>query len=125
MKLDRDCVRDLLLFVESLDHGQVVQSDDLGNIPALASHSAETITYTVEKLDEAGFLNVKFMRVLGGEDPFFIKSITWDGHQFLDNIRDDGIWKETKKVTSKIASVSVGILADVAASVMKKTLGID
>ncbi|MGG4552565.1 DUF2513 domain-containing protein [Paenibacillus humicus] len=125
MKLDRDCVRDLLLFVESLDHGQIVQSDDLSNIPALASHSSEAINYTVEKLDEAGYLNVQFMRVLGGEDPFFIKSITWDGHQFLDNIRDDGIWKETKKVTSKVASVSVGILTDVAASVMKKTLGLE
>jgi len=125
MKLDRDCVRDFLLYVESLGHEQVVTSDDLENISALSKYDVETITYTVEKLDEAGYLNVKFMRVLGGGSPFFVNSITWDGHHFLDNVRDDGIWKETKKITSKVASVSVGILSDVAASVLKKTLGLE
>ncbi|MNP51307.1 hypothetical protein D3C76_1456130 [compost metagenome] len=122
MILDRDCVRNVLLSIESLESGQKITSDNISNVSFLDPYSKEVIVYTIERLDEAGFINVKFLRTLGGEDPFLITSLTWDGHQFLDNIRDDGVWKETKKVTSKVASVSLGILSDVAASVLKKTL---
>lgn len=125
MKLDRDCVRDFLLALESLGPGQTLTSDNYQSIPLLAYYERDVILYTAERLDEAGFINIKFMPVLGGDKPFFATSITWYGHQFLDNIRDDGVWKETKFITSKVASVSLGILAEVAASVMKKTLGLE
>lgn len=125
MKLDRDCVRDFLLTLESLDHSQKLTSDNYKSFPLLSSYDPEVILYTAERLEEAGFINIRFMPVLGGDKPFSATSITWYGHQFLDNIRDDGIWKETKNITSKVASVSLGILSDVAASVMKKTLGLE
>lgn len=125
MKLDRDCVRDFLLALESLEQGQLLTSDNYQSFPPLASYERDVIIYTAEKLDEAGFINVKFMPVLGGDKPFFATSITWYGHQFLDNIRDEGVWKETKKIASKVTSVSLGILADIAASVMKKSLGLE
>lgn len=125
MKLDRDCVRDFLLALESLGSGQTLTSENYRSIPLLASYERDVIIYTAERLDEAGFINVKFMPVVGGDKPFFATSITWYGHQFLDNIRDDGVWKETKKIASKVTSVSLGILADIAASVMKKSLGLE
>ncbi len=25
-------------------------------------------------------------------------NLTYEGHKFLDNVRDDGVWKETKKL---------------------------
>lgn len=124
MKLDRDCVRDFLLALESLGPGQTLTSENYKSIPFLASYERDVIIYTAERLDEAGFINVKFMPVVGGDKPFFATSITWYGHQFLDNIRDDRVWKETKKIASKVTSVSLGILADIAASVMKKSLGL-
>lgn len=125
LKLDRDCVRDFLLALESLGSGQTLTSENYRSIPLLASYERDVIIYTAERLDEAGFINVKFMPVVGGDKPFFATSITWYGHQFLDNIRDDGVWKETKKIASKVTSVSLGILADIAASVMKKSLGLE
>ncbi|MEF2965086.1 DUF2513 domain-containing protein [Paenibacillus sp. M1] len=125
MKLDRECVRDVLLLIESFDREQVITSDELLNLQALNNYGESTILYTVEKLDEAGFVNVKFMPVLGGENPFFLQSITWEGHQFLDTIRDPAIWRETKSIASKVASASLTVLSDVAAGVMKKTLGLE
>lgn len=118
-------MRDFLLALESLGPGQTLTSDNYQSIPLLVSYERDVIIYTAERLDEAGFINVKFMPVLGGDKPFFATSITWYGHQFLDNIRDDGVWKETKKIASKVTSVSLGILADIAASVMKKSLGLE
>lgn len=125
MKLDRDCVRDFLLALESLEPGENLTSSNYHSKPQLASYNRDVIIYTAEKLDEAGFINVKFMPVLSGDKPFIATSLTWHGHQFLDNIRDDGVWKETKKVASKVASVSLNILADIAASIMKRALGLE
>lgn len=125
MILDRDCVRDVLLSIESLKPNEKFTSSNATSSEFLKNYSVETIDYAVNRLDEAGFINAKFLRTLGGDAPYSISSLTWDGHQFLDNIRDDGIWKETKKVTSKVASVSLGILSDVAASVLKKTIGLE
>ncbi|EJA0843158.1 DUF2513 domain-containing protein, partial [Listeria monocytogenes] len=54
--------------------------------------------------------------------------ITWSGHQFLDNIRDDEVWKKTKKTVSKFSSVSVSLLSTISSNVLsqliKNSLGV-
>ncbi|MGY0523152.1 DUF2513 domain-containing protein [Pseudomonas aeruginosa] len=54
-----------------------------------------------------------------------MSSLTFDGHKYLDNIRDPKIWKESKKISSKLASVSIDIMSEIAAKVITKTLGLD
>lgn len=125
MKLDKECVRNVLLTLESLNKDVALTSDNYAEFPLLSSYDLETVSYTLKRLDEAGFVNVKFFPVLSGDDPFRATSLTWAGHQFLDNIRDDGVWKETKKVASKVAGVSLPILSEIATSVLKRTLNLD
>lgn len=64
MKLDRDCIRDFLLALESLGPGQRLTHSNYQSIPLLASYEQETIIYTAEKLKEAGFINVQIVPVL-------------------------------------------------------------
>ncbi|EDO0799378.1 DUF2513 domain-containing protein, partial [Listeria monocytogenes] len=58
----------------------------------------------------------------------FVSKITWSGHQFLDNIRDDEVWKKTKKTVSKFSSVSVSLLSTISSNVLsqliKNSLGV-
>lgn len=72
----------------------------------LKKYSHDDIYYTCQKLHEAGYLNVDFFI----DGSCCIESMTYNGHQFLDSIRDDGIWKEVKSKISKLASVSLPII---------------
>jgi hypothetical protein len=51
--------------------------------------------------------------------------LTWEGHEFLDNIRNDSVWSSTKKrVGDLVGSVSISVIAAVAEAEMKKLIGL-
>lgn len=116
MKLNHDCVRDVLLHVEehlSYGHFMDFSKVEIGN------YSRDDLIYTADKLLEAGYLDGdKHKYINSGLPDIRISSMTWDGHQFLDNIRDDGVWKETKKVVSRFSSVSLGLIGNIAVQVI-------
>lgn len=125
MELNHDCVRDLLLAVEKhtnlnkhLDHYEILV------LPELKNYDDDTIIYTAQKLNEAGFINGNFDFYYDGKVHIAISSLTYDGHTFLDTIRDDVVWKETKKAASKFSSVSLSILLDIGTSYLKNRLGL-
>jgi len=116
MQLNHECVRDLLLYIE--DHANYHTKLSVDSI-RLEKYSFEEIVYTVEKLSEADFINVTYIARAGGQLPgFIIQSITYDGHEFLDNIRDNSVWKDTKKQLSNFSSTSLQILSSVAVQIL-------
>lgn len=119
MKLIHDCVRDVMLDIEeNLTLYQTVSSVDIQN--RLKKYSHDDIYYTCQKLQEAGYLNVDFF--INGSCS--IEAMTYNGHQFLDSIRDDGIWKEVKSKISKLTSVSLPIIYQVASQAIITKLGL-
>ena len=115
MKLNHNCIRDFLLYAEqTLDYKTKIFSTDLK-----LDYPAEELLYTMDKLLEAGYIEGMKKSFIGSDLPqIAITSITWEGHQFMDNIRDDGVWKETKTILGKFSSVSVGIVGNVASQVI-------
>lgn len=122
MKLDRECVRNLLLTIEDARFNTTLNLDELSKIDKMAQFTSEQIIYTIEKLIEANFIVGKV--TYAGDEPYFVmvNSLTWSGHQFLDNIRDDGVWTKTKKITSQFSSVSISMLSSVASSVISSLI---
>ena len=119
MKLIHDCVRDVMLYIE----GNMKLDSTLniyGISDKLSKYPVDDLTYTCEKLTEAGYLDTH--RQMDGNT--IIERMTYDGHKFLDTIRDDGIWKETKSKISKLASVSIPIIQQVASQLISLKLGI-
>lgn len=116
MKLNHDCVRSIMLAIEeNLNYGQSIPFNEV----ELDGYSHEEILYAADKLLEAGYLQGEKLGSIGSSEPTIqITSITWDGHKFLDNIRDDRVWKNTKKVISKFSSVSLSLTNSVAAQVI-------
>ncbi len=114
MKLNNDCVRELMLYIEeNLSFGaylNVSQIDKLG-------YTTEDISYTALKLYEAGYIDVSITNCITGTH-ISIKSITWSGHKFLDNIRDGEIWSTTKRIASKFSSVSISMIENIASQVI-------
>lgn len=81
--------------------------------------SHEDIEYTVKQLIDAGYLDAEFYM-----EGYFIKQMTFAGHNLLDDIRDIDVWKKTKDKASKISSVSIPVIQQIASSVINKMLGL-
>lgn len=124
MKLNHECVRDLLLSIEQSETQNYLFLRHLKEMPLLSSYSDEEIIYTASKLREKNFIIAKQLTGDGKIFDIAISEMTWDGHEFLDNIRDNQVWKATKEISSKITGASLSILADVAKSYISKTLGL-
>lgn len=115
MELNHDCIRYIMLLAEKeLDMSNFIRCSCIDS----DCYTSEELIYNASKLIEAGFLEGKFQKFYDGDRDTSITSITWAGHEFLDNIRDDGVWKNTKEKLSKFSSVSIGIVSNVASQVL-------
>ncbi|MCP3806453.1 DUF2513 domain-containing protein [Paenibacillus sp. Lou8.1] len=127
MKLNKDCIRDLLLAVESEPFGNEVTKHTFNSNPFTEPYSFEEIIYTTQRLIEANYINAQVQYAGDEVHNFYISSLTWEGHQFLDNIRDNGVWKKSKDIASRFSSVSISMLSSIAsnviAQIIKKQIG--
>lgn len=117
MKLNLDCIRDILIAVESMDYSTVWKFDDLVN--NLPSYSDSELQYHCQKLTEAGFLDTLSVRTFTSPcEICTIKDLTYNGHQFLANIRSNSNWNKTKEIAKSVGSESISAIRDIATSVI-------
>lgn len=124
MKLNQDCVRDILLELEKkLDLNTQLFKNDLLMFSSYEKYGEKDFFYTLLKLTEAGYLNAKI--TAGANNPVFsvnISSISWEGHKFLDSVRDNEVWKQTKSIISKFSSVSITTIENIASNVITQLI---
>lgn len=130
LKRDMDFIRTLLLDIEDGRRVFDTIGDDvaaaLGVDPAeaLPADEADRLDYHLGLLDDAGF--VEFHRTGGG---WLVDRITWNGHEFLDTIRDPEVWKRTKAGMAKAGNASVSFVWELAKAygkhVASERLGIE
>lgn len=128
MRLNQDAVRDILLFVESnLEFNNFFKLKDFYEAETLKKYDNDTIKYTLLKLSETDYLHSNPMISNNDLVSFSTGMLTWEGHEFLDTIRDKQVWTRTKAVTSKLESVSIGMLSRIGTGVINhmidKTMG--
>ncbi|KRN66305.1 hypothetical protein IV70_GL001859 [Carnobacterium maltaromaticum DSM 20342] len=84
----------------------------------LSIFSQEDLEYTIIQLVDASYIDgvITFDHAQNIMDD--LKHMTWEGHKFLDTIRDNKVWTDTKKVTSKFSSVSITMVETVASNVL-------
>jgi hypothetical protein len=114
MKRDFDLVRTILLCLENAQNDPA-EAIDL----TIDGCSGALVSYHVLIMHEAGL-------IVAEESPFSDntdwepKRLTWAGHEFLDNARNDTIWRRAKDaVGSSLGTVSLAVLQDVLASIVK------
>lgn len=99
-----------------------LEDELLANLSNYGEYDRNQIAYTVMKLKEAKYItgDVRW----GNNQPAIISpgNLTYEGHKFLDNIRDDGVWKDTKNILSKFSSVSLTLVSNVAAGVITQII---
>ena len=115
MRLNNDSIREMLLKIEAVTDGIAnyeITSFCKAEFPGIPADEA---VYHVKYLLDADFMQ--------GKNGYF-RDVTPTGRNFLNNVRDDKVWAETKKVTAKVGSVAINVLSEIAASVIKKMFGL-
>nr|WP_305040311.1 DUF2513 domain-containing protein [Enterococcus faecium] len=123
MKLNQDCVRDILLLIEDeISFGSFLRLEFFLASEKLSKYDSETIKYTLAKLDETEFLKSNTRWVNNDLASFSTGMITWKGHKFLDTIRDEKVWSNTKSIISKFSSVSISMVESIASNVITQLI---
>ena len=118
MKLNQDCIRDILLYVEANTETADTEIDFEVLCSALP-YSKEVLDYHVKTLYDGDL----FIDIQCAEDEIeSISRLSFNGHCFVDNIRDDKVWSTLKKGVSTLASVSLPILVKQASDIITNLL---
>ena len=123
MKLNYDCLRDFLFVIESetkIDNNLFYCHVDFKTIcKKMPKYSKKDIAYTSIIAKEA---NLIIGDTIDG-DGFFFSCIVWrltySGHEFLETIRDRGIWNSTKAVLKKAGTTTVQMILSTAIDLVK------
>ncbi|WP_369920365.1 DUF2513 domain-containing protein [Marinomonas polaris] len=91
MKRDMDLARKILLAVEEKDEHVIPF------VPDIDGYDKNQINYHIQLLGQAGLVDTKSHSNLSGGTKWMVKSLTFAGHDFLDNARNDTIWNKAKE----------------------------
>lgn len=116
MKLNPDCIRDILLYVESETDLDTFVEMAPESIPSgLSIYSFSELAYHVKQAELSGLLKVLSWYLDGS---FLIEYLLPPGHQFLSDIREDTNWNKTKEIAKSVGSNSLDVMKDIASGVI-------
>lgn len=121
MKLNPDCVRDILLVIESLPDLKHFYRFDKETIPELfPNYSFEEVMYHTRQCEFSGFLHNASATL--NYESYTVCDLTPKGHQFLADIRSDTVWSNVKEVSQKVGSNSLSALSQIATGVITQLI---
>jgi DNA-binding transcriptional ArsR family regulator len=121
MKRDMGLIRLLLLRLEELDQdGQSVYHFREGDPDIdIEGYSWEQISYHYDLADEAGLVDMGSDGIMNG---FLFRRLTWAGHDFVDAVRDEEIWRKTKEGALAAGGISIDLVKDLAKGFVRKNI---
>lgn len=117
MKRDMELIRKILFKIED-----TIDNVGKSNLK-IEGYTMEQVAYHCSVLYEGGYIHA--CNIQYGSDgvySFSVGRLTWEGHEFLDKIREDTIWNKTKATIAEkglpfvfdiVKSVSTEIIIDV------------
>jgi len=106
MKRDLDLIREIMLKIEADQ-----KPDGHPKRIEIADCSADEISYHIGLLAEAGLIHAA---TLSGDDrrEHYATGLTWQGHEFLDAIRDNNAWNRIKTKLANVAGAAVPVILE-------------
>ncbi len=114
MQRDMDLARKLLFEIEREPYTVMPLEIDL------AGYSSEVVEYHIILLVEAGLIEAQ--EPLANSDLWRAKRLTWQGHEFVDAIRDETIWQSAQGVLLKIGGFSMQLARPILLEIAKARL---
>jgi len=119
LRLNPDCVRDILLTVEELSGPSKKVAIPNPEQKRLVPYEREELQYHILQCDAAN--------LICGVKPFskgryLVQDLTPKGHEFLANVREQSIWNKTKETAASVGSYSLTALAQIAAGIIQSVI---
>lgn len=119
MKRDWNLVRQILLKAESSLPGESIDSF------TCEEFDEATIIEHIEIMIESKLLDGDVNKTQAGSSGFLLHKITWEGHNFLENARNDTIWKKVMaQAKEKGTSTSFVVLNGLLTKAAQKYVGL-
>ncbi len=117
MKRDMDLIRKILFEIEDK-----YISTALINL-SIDGFDMQTVAYHCKILHDGGL--VSFYKGEYASDELYIfqvGNLTWEGHEFLDTVREDSVWNKTiKTIQEKTLDLSLGTVKMIASAIVTAT----
>lgn len=122
MKLNPDCVRDILLMVEEHSDYLTAASFTYGaeQFKKLNRYPLNTILYHITQCERSHLIYKA--HIYGTGERFDIEDLTPEGHKFIENIRKDNIWSKIKSISGKIGSCTLDGVMQIATNVITELI---
>ena len=119
MERDLELIRQILLKGASHPHGSGFAPEEaLGG-----EYTREQIGYHVHLMGQAGLIVTYDVATLANASPSaHMNSITWAGHDYLESVRDEKVWKETKSLAKQAGSTAFDLVKQIAVGIAKSEL---
>lgn len=125
MKRDLDLIREIMLVLEDkMEYGKNFMSDKLFEIMKNETLSIEKLAYHIGLLAESNFIKVKEHKNYNEVSVYVINTITSDGHDFIDTVREKNTWNVVKEMAVKIGGFTLSLLVDIGKEYLKKEIGL-
>ena len=112
MKRDINLIRHLLIYVEEQPAGTIIQQ-----VTVPEGTDGPTTGEHIDLLIERGLIEGKVLDVISPS--FIIQRLTWDGHDFLQAVHNDTVWK---KILGKAKDLGGSMTLEIAKELGKKYL---
>lgn len=114
MKLNPDCVRAVLLAVEDCPFNETLNLEKLS--AKLPKYETEELWYTCLKLAEGDLLEIVTVPMMRSAMPGIkqITCMTYNGHEFLNTVRNPKIYKIAKGACTKGGALTLELLMEAA-----------
>lgn len=115
MKLNPDCVRDIMLTTEDLTgHNKSFCYPSNGELfSRLAAYPLDEVMYHIKQCSDASLIEGESL----SDDSVLIEDLTPSGHEFLANIRSDTTFTKAKDVCKELGISSLKGITQVAANI--------
>ena len=130
MKMDPDCIRDILLQTEerfviiplpylNFDTYKMEDPEPLpkGKYPHIYQYDMKKLIYHVELAAEMDFIKLNDLK-----DIYKIEDLTAQGHLLLADIRNEDVWSKTKDIAKKTGTSSLDALKQIAVNVVSSII---
>lgn len=117
MKLDLDCIRDILLTVEENTgyNEYMTVSETSMEYSLLKKYDNKQIMYHIIQSEKANLIEAEQIDLAGN---ILIKDLTPYGHKFIANIRENSNWNKIKKIANEVGTTSLEAIMQIAINVI-------
>ena len=121
MKLNIDCIRDILLTIEEKTgyDNPMIYNPTMADYKLLNNYDWQEIMYHIIQCKNANLIDCDEPDLY---DNVLIRDLTIEGHKFIANIRDNNNWNKVKGIAKNAGSFSIDVIKDIASNVISEAI---